>query len=199
MLLAYSGGVASGAMLSLVAEGVREGTAKKLRFRPGAIVYVDESSATSVSSSGLDDDAAEENSRRVILESLSRHCRTIFGQESVDGGEVEKPAPYSPSLFVAPLENAMAIGEHGRSDDMNSSSPSSIVEPNSPFFKLFADVMEKSLGVDAYLALKRDKKTIQNRRRLSTFLTSLRSATSKIRAVQLLRRKLISRIAKLHG
>ena len=198
MLLAYSGGVASGAMLSLVAEGVREGTAKKLRFRPGAIVYVDESSATSVSSSGLDDDAAEENSRREILESLSRHCRTIFGQESVDGGEVEKPAPYSPSLFVAPLENAMAIGEHGRSD-MNSSSPSSIVEPNSPSSKLFVDVMEKSLGVDAYLALKRDKKTIQNRRRLSTFLTSLRSATSKIRAVQLLRRKLISRIAKLHG
>ena len=90
MLLAYSGGVASGAMLSLVAEGVREGTAKKRRFRPGAIVYVDESSATSVSSSGLDDDAAEENSRREILESLSRHCRTIFGQESVDGGEVEK-------------------------------------------------------------------------------------------------------------
>ena len=93
----------------------------------------------------------------------------------------------------------MAIGEHGRSDDMNSSSPSSIVEPNSPFSKLFADVMEQSLGLDAYLALKRDKKTIQNRRRLSTFLTSLRSATSKIRAVQLLRRKLISWIAKFHG
>lgn len=202
VLMAYSGGVSSGAMLSLVAEGVREGTAKKLRFRPGAIVYVDESAAMSGSSSGLDADATEENSRREILESLSRHCRTIFAQESVDGGggEVEKPPPYSPSLFVAPLENAMAIGEHGRSYDMNTSSPSSIVEsPNEHSSKLFVDVMGESLGIDAYLDLKRDEQTIQSRRRLSTFLTSLRSATSRIRTVQLLRRKLISRIAKLHG
>ena len=59
VILAYSGGVASGAMLALVAEGVREGTTKKLRFRPGAFIHIDETSLMSTTAN----EGAEENVR----------------------------------------------------------------------------------------------------------------------------------------
>jgi len=184
VLLAYSGGVASGAMLALVAEGVREGTTKKLRFRPGAIIHIDETSLMTTN------DSLEENvvRRKELVESLRRHCLSIFGGDasaettSTDSSNTNR----CPPLYVAPLENAMSIGEEVAKDasDANAIAGVHLVNING------------SSGVENYADLIRNDATRDNKIRLEAFLKNLKTTTSKIRAAQLLRRKLIGRVAR---
>ena len=171
-------------MLALVAEGVREGTTKKLRFRPGAFIHIDETSLMSTTAN----EGAEENvaRRKELVESLRQHCLSIFGGDASAKTEsnVCANADRCPPLYVAPLENAMAVGEEVAKDDRDAVAGVPMV-----------DVSEAS-GVANYADLIQNDATRDNRIRLGAFLKNLKTTTSKIRAAQLLRRKLISRVAR---
>ena len=187
-------------MLSLVAEGVEEGTAKKLRFRPGALLHVDETAATWHSSdriSSTEENCAEEIRWRSKFESLRRLTREIFerGREQQQREPSDANNGRVPPCYVAPVENVMAIDD----DDSSPLDAAGVdVLRRRPLSELCVDV-NGPRGVDDYLDLMRQKSRIENRRRLTAFLDGLKSPTSRIRAAELLRRKLMSRLATKLG
>jgi len=206
VLLAYSGGNSSGAMLALVAEGIRQGTTKKLRFLPGAIIHVDES--TALSGTGSDDeDVVATATRRQLVEALRRNIGKIFA----DGGddhddEVEESLGRDerrvPPLHVVPLENAMSIGEEmeleveGMEEEEENQLKAS---KNHDAERKMAMDASGIRGVQDYESFIHEDRTRKNRLRLKAFLGKLKSTTSKIRAVQLLRRKIIAHVAQQLG
>jgi len=191
VLIAYSGGVTSGAMLAMVAEGVKEETKKKLRFRPGAILHVDESAALDFATE--DESLIEKDSASSEwIESIVGNARMIFGAN--DDHVVTK----LPHFYFAPLENAMAIED--TIDVSGEPDAVSTVERTVPstYGDSFVNVNQFG-GADLFLQSRRSTATQENRRRLKRFLGNLKSPTSRIRAIALLRRKLMSRIGRMLG
>ena len=176
-------------MLAFVAEGLRPGTAKKLRFLPGALLHIDESAA--ISGAGNDEEAVTGATRRQLVEALRRNSRQIFVGAKKDDDDDDVGGMYRrdsvdervPPLHMLPLEKAMSI-EEGKAEET--------------VLPWAVDVSGPS-GMDDYQSLLNAEPTRNDRLRLKAFLGKLKTTTSKIRAVQLLRRKLIAHVAHRFG
>jgi len=164
VLLAHSLGTSSSAMLSLVAQGLKPETARKIRFSPGAVLHIDQSSAETTLDMPSTSDVRD---------------RVQFFHRSVTNAFAALDLPRVPCL-VAPIEYAMTI------DD------------NQGEQVLSVDIGLED-GVDNYLAFLQRNDVLKARKKLHAFLGGLKSATSKLRAIQLLRKKLTARVGRSKG